>query len=190
MVRAEAAAGAASTLLVRAVRTAGEQFARACAIVDDVIVTATVPTSGTGGPPAWLVRLRAGRAFDAQRNPFYRFNQIYLLKAKGKGYWILDSYRPFEVTGLTEGPVSRKLTQLASVQISSALEVLNEAYAKYRPGIRFADVPSTPAVLRGKTVAGQLFLEVPVQTLPIPPEILAAARRLNIQIRDVTGKIY
>jgi hypothetical protein len=112
------------------------------------------------------------------------------VKAKGTGYWILDSYGPLPGTGLAEGPVSRKFTQLASIELESALRCLNEARAKYKPGARFADVPSTPDRLRGQTIAGQLFLEVPRQDLPVPAEILAAARRLNIQIRDVTGRIY
>jgi hypothetical protein len=189
MARAKAAA-AVPALLVRIVRTAPEQLGRAFAIIDDIVATAAVPTPGTGGLPAWLARLRAGRAFDAERAGFYAFNQIYVVKAKGRGYWILDSYGPLPSTGLAGGPASRKFTQLASIELESALRCLNEAHAKYKPGTRFADVPSTPGVLRGQTIAGQLFLEVPRQDLPVPAEILAAARRLNIQIRDVTGRIY
>ena len=35
-----------------------------------------------------------------------------------------------------------------------------------------------------------MFLEVPVQTTPIPKSVLEEANRLEIQIRDVDGRVY
>ncbi len=35
-----------------------------------------------------------------------------------------------------------------------------------------------------------MFLEVAVQTKPIPKSVLEEANRLEIQIRDVDGRVY
>jgi hypothetical protein len=174
---------AAPVMLVRVVRTAGEQLGRGFMIVGDMAATS----------PQFLpvrirfeerLRLIRGRRFNAAQSVRYQYNELYVRKATGRGYWILDSYAP------AQGPVSRKFTQLAKVELDSALKVLSEAYDKYKPGTVIASVRSTPLALRGQQITGQLFLEVPIQTLPIPPQILAHARKLNIQIRDVTGRIY
>ena len=110
-------------------------------------------------------------------------------RESGSGCWVLDSYGPRD-PARGAGPVSRKFTQLADVQLSSARAMLQEAHRKYRPGRTFADVPSRPLELQGQTIQGQLWLEVPIQTTPIPPDILATANQLGIRIRDVTGRVY
>ena len=151
-----------------------------------------------GPPPAkaaqradFFRRVAAGRAFDAQRARFYDFNQIYINKPSGKpGYWVMDSYLPRQNGVFEPGPVSRKATQLADIDPRTAIAYLKEAKAKYPPGAIFAKVDSTDEVLAGRPASGQLFLEVPVQSRPIPQEILAAARSLSITIRDVTGRKY
>jgi len=184
MARAQAIVAAAPVMLVRVARTAGEQFGRGFMIVGDMATA--------GGPQFLPVRIRfeerlrliRGRRFNAAQRVRYQYNELYVRKATGKGYWILDSYEP------AQGPVSRKFTQLAKVELDSALKVLSEAYDKYKPGTVIGSVRTTPPALRGQQITGQLVLEVPIQTLAIPPEILARARQLNIQIRDVTGRIY
>ena len=42
----------------------------------------------------------------------------------------------------------------------------------------------------GKTLRGQMILEVPVQEEPVPERVLKYARDKNIQIRDINGKEY
>lgn len=101
----------------------------------------------------------------------------------------MDSYGPFDST-LGAGPVSRKFTQLADIKESSAVDMLREAYRKYRPGMKFANVKSRPDNLPDDVISGQLWLEVPVQTKPIPALILNKAKELNIRIRDINGIIY
>jgi len=42
----------------------------------------------------------------------------------------------------------------------------------------------------GKGISGKMVLEIPVQSKPIPQSVLDRANLLNIDIRDVQGKIY
>ena len=42
----------------------------------------------------------------------------------------------------------------------------------------------------GKTLHGQMILEVPVQEEKVPERVLKYARDKNIQIRDIEGKEY
>ena len=42
----------------------------------------------------------------------------------------------------------------------------------------------------GKTLHGQMILEVPVQEESVPERVLKYARDKNIQIRDINGKEY
>lgn len=114
---------------------------------------------------------------------------MYVVKDTGNGYWILDSYGP-QNAALGAGPVSRKFTQPADIKPGSAAVMLQEASRKYKPGMRFADVPSRPDELSGLTISGQLWLEVPVQSKPVPTAVLKAATDLPIKIRDVEGKVY
>jgi hypothetical protein len=86
-------------------------------------------------------RLARGRQFDQLQAAQYDFNQVYVVRPSGNGYVILDSYSPVNPT-LAAGPVSRKFTQLAEIELNSAVRYLQEAATKYRPGLRFADVRS------------------------------------------------
>jgi len=70
------------------------------------------------------------------------------------------------------------------------MRYLRELDAKYAPGTRVADVPSTPPELRGTPLDGDMFLEVPVQTKAIPPRVRELADKLGIRIRDTNGHIY
>lgn len=72
----------------------------------------------------------------------------------------------------------------------TAIDNLRELSNKYPPGTEIADVPSTSPGLRGRKLQGDMFLEVPVQTKPIPKSVLDEANRLEIQIRDVDGRVY
>ena len=186
-----AAARVSPPIALRAERVGGLPFGRMFRVVDLVQADPALPGAAVQGRTvrSWLTGVRAGQAFDKTQERRYQFNQVYVVKDAGKGYWILDSYGPRDA-GLGAGPVSRKFTQLADIQIESARNMLREAHRKYRPGQSFASVPSRPRALLDTTIQGQLWLEVPVQTKPIPATVLATARQLSIKIRDVTGKVY
>lgn len=192
--RAQASALAAARSSARAVAPvlvrSGAAGLRSWFRVVEVVEVDRGVAGGTGrGLADWLARVRKGRQFDLDRNVYYDFNQVYVTKNSGSGYWVLDSYGPKD-SALGAGPVSRKFTQIADVQIGSAKAMLQQAQRKYRSGTSFADVPSRPARLMEKTVQGQLWLEVPVQIKPVPAEILVTTRQLGIKIRDVSGRVY
>jgi hypothetical protein len=99
----------------------------------------------------------------------------------------LDSYIPGEEI------VSRKHTQLAEVNPSTAEEYLAEIDRKYAPGTPIADTPGNREKLGeaeiGRGLDGRKILEVPVQNGPIPQDILDDAARRNIRIRDEQGRV-
>ncbi len=186
---ARAAARVLPPVVLRVEQATGVPFGRVFRVFDVVEVDDLVPGVQARTVKGWLVRMQAGRAFDKAQAARYRFNQIYVTKDTGKGYWILDSYGPFD-PALGAGPVSRKFTQLADIEVESARRMLQEAHRKYRPGMRFPDVRSRPGDLRDATIQGQLWLEIPVQTKAIPNGILSKASELSIKIRDIEGKVH
>jgi hypothetical protein len=136
--------------------------------------------------PAWLKRLKAGRAFDETQKKNYDYNQVYVY-GKNTDYVKLDSYNP-----TTGEIVSRKLTQLGEVggiSEKSAFQYLNELASKYSEGTKIANVPSN-GDLAGKTLEGQMYLEVPVQQSSISQTVLNYATKLDIKIRDINGNLY
>ncbi|HEY4367498.1 MAG TPA: hypothetical protein VGN07_09735 [Steroidobacteraceae bacterium] len=134
--------------------------------------------------PQWLQRLDAGNDFNAERASAYPYNEVYVNKADGSGYYRLDSYDP-----AAGEIVSRKFTQLSDVQESTAVRYINEISAKYPVNGVVADVPSS-GDLSGQLLRGQYYLEVPVQARPIPQSVLNAANRQGVLIRDINGKVY
>jgi len=124
--------------------------------------------------PAWLARLDAGNAFNAERSTAYPFNEVYIESPKGAGYTRLDSYNP------SAGEiVSRKFTQLSDVQGQTALNYINEIPAKYPVNGTIANVPSSGELV-GARLRGQYILEVPVQVNPVPQSVLDAANRSGV----------
>lgn len=109
---------------------------------------------------------------------------MYVQKPGGSGYYRVDSYNP-----RTSEIVSRKHTQLSDIQESTALSYINEIPKKYSPGTVIADVPSS-GTLANQRLQGQMILEVPVQTNPVPSSVTNAAREAGILIRDINGTIY
>jgi len=134
---------------------------------------------GPAGTPLWLIVVEQGRRFNADNNVRY-LNQggaveLYLGRGPDGGppYYILDSYVPPNPATDEAGQiVSRKNTQLASVQESTAIGYITELTRKYPPGSRIASTDSVPTDLRGQTLEGQMYLEIPVQDAPIPQAIL------------------
>ena len=108
-------------------------------------------------------------------------------------YVRLDSYDP-QIGEI----VSRKKTQLYEVSEETAIRYLKELEDKYSPGSIIADVPSNKTgvnreifkVNQGRDLKGQMILEVPKQNAVISPNVLEYAKKNDIIIRDVNGKIY
>ena len=89
-------------------------------------------------------------------------------------------------------------TQLYKVSDKTAIRYLKELKDKYAPGAIIADVPSNKTgvnrdifeVNQGNKLKGQMILEVPEQKEKISPKVLEYAKKNDIIIRDVNGKIY
>ncbi|MFL6073717.1 MAG: hypothetical protein ACJ73S_10015 [Mycobacteriales bacterium] len=133
--------------------------------------------------PAWD-KVCDGVGFDEIRAPHYAErgggNEIVLENGKR-----LDSYIPAEAI------VSRKHTQLAEVQIETAIGYLRELDRKYSANETLADTPRNRAQLPGeigKNLDGFSILEVPPQRADVPGAVLEEADRLGIVIRDSDGR--
>ena len=143
-------------------------------------------------------------AVNKARAKFYPYNEVYLEAPKKATnlpegspikhqYVRLDSYNPH-----TGEIVSRKYTQLSEVSEETAIRYLKELSDKYAPETKIADVPSNISGAnagifkenRGRTLHGQMILEVPVQKKSVPKSILKYARDNDIQIRDINGNVY
>jgi hypothetical protein len=134
--------------------------------------------------PEWLRRLQAGNDFNLERKGIYGFDELYVDKPSGDGYYRVDSYDP-----IGREIVSRKETQFSQITEQTGLKYLHEFDQKYSPGTRIADVPSSKE-LGGQLLQGKQILEVRPQVEPIPQKILDEADRLNITIRDTNGHAY
>ena len=88
--------------------------------------------------------------------------------------------------------VSRKFTQLANIQTTTAYKYIDEIEAKYTPGTN--PLPSTPTNVKngvaGTTLDGEKFLEVPPQAAAIPADVLQHAQNAKVHIIDTTGHVY
>ncbi len=187
---ARAASVAAAPVVMRLERATGLPFGRAFRVLGLL----EADPRYAGGAQArtlntWRAKMLEGKHWERTQGPRYEFRQLYIVKETGQGYRILDALGPYD-SSFGSGPVSQKFTQLADIETDSAVSALREAYNYYRPGLTIANVPSTPRALRGTRLTGQLWLEVPVQTKPVPDAVLAAARKWQIKIRDVEGRIY
>ena len=137
----------------------------------------------SNGLPDWLkARFEAGNSFNKENRPRYPYNEVEVY-GDGKNY-VVDSYIPGSEI------VSRKFTQLASVKESTGIGYLNELQKKYPSGAIITDSPFNPKVLKGKTMTGNLNLEIPEQKGPIPQSVIDYANNKGIIIRDVNGKEY
>jgi filamentous hemagglutinin len=128
--------------------------------------------------------MKSGVAYDRLNRFNYPYREVLIDQPDGSRVR-LDAYDP----GAGGQIVSRKFTQLADVQEQTAFGYLRELATKYRRGYHIANVPSS-GPLAGQPLAGQQYLEVPIQLRPIPQAVLDLARSLKITIRDVTGRIY
>ena len=186
---ARGAARAVPPVVLRIEQATGVPFGRAFRVLGLLRTDTPVAGAKERTVEAWLLRVRAGKRLEADQVGRYDFSQVYVVKNTGSGFRVLDFYRPRD-PGFGAGPVSFKATQLADIQTKSAVAALQEASRNYRPGTLIADVPSRNPLLTERSLSGQLWLEVPVQTKSVPNEILVAAKRLAVRIRDVQGRIY
>lgn len=141
--------------------------------------------------PTWRRRMMEGRRWHTEQqqtlDALGGTSELYLMTAQPNRYFIVDHYN--RAAGMI---LSMKHTQLADIKPETARSYLLEAIKKYPPDTVIADVPSTPTVLRGQPLRGELYLHVPVQKKPVPQELIDFARTLRprIQIRDEDGRIY
>ncbi|RAW90727.1 hypothetical protein CKY01_11565 [Photorhabdus laumondii subsp. clarkei] len=134
--------------------------------------------------PEWLKRMDEGNQFNTEQAKNYPYNEVYVDKPDGSGYYRVDSYNP----AMNE-IVSRKHTQFSEIKEMTAFNYIREAVSKYPSGATIANVPSSGG-LAGNELKGNIFLEVPPQTKPIPQSILDEAKKSKVIIRDINGKIY
>ena len=183
--RGAAEAAAVNRTAIDALSPSGAKLvATTTGAVDSGTAAAAEAVGNVSTKPKWLQDLDAGNDFNKAQAPNYPYNEVYLNRPDGKGYYRLDSYNP----NLGE-IVSRKYTQLAEVQEKTAVSYINEIETKYPVGSTVAKVPSSKS-LGGATLQGQYILEVPIQSKPIPQGVLDAARRGGVSIRDITGRVY
>ncbi|MEU8698543.1 PrsW family glutamic-type intramembrane protease [Streptomyces sp. NPDC048680] len=133
--------------------------------------------------PQWLKdRWNNGRQFNKDHWPRYPANEIYLENGK-----FLDSYRPGKEI------VSRKNTQISKIKRNTFRKDLSELIGKYKEGTRIPDTAKArreyPELI-GKRLEGDYYLEVPVQTSPVPKWALKDAEKSGVIIRDISGFIY
>lgn len=147
---------------------------------------AGAPTPGKtiSAKPEWLQNVQAGNKFNAEQSKNYPYNELYVNKPNGNGYYRVDSYNP-----ATGEIVSRNFTQFSDITESTATNYIREAVNKYPAGATIAKVPSSGS-FGGDALRGTNILEVPPQVKPIPQSVLNAADKAGVVIRDTNGKVY
>jgi len=89
--------------------------------------------------------------------------------------------------------LSRKYAQLWAINERTAKLYIDELATKSRPGTMSADLPSSRLrALDGKRLEGDLVLEIPVQSAPVPQWLIDYAMSLRnpVVLRDETGRVY
>jgi hypothetical protein len=129
-----------------------------------------------------LAKLFRGSVFNLENAHRYEHNEI-TLDVKNElpdGTTQTQRTRVDSFT-LGEAVVSRKGTQLAEINASTAKQYIDEFTKKYAandPATTIADTAKNRASmpgLIGEPLRGRLYLEIPEQRLPIPANILEYA---------------
>ena len=125
----------------------------------------------------------AGNRFNKENRPRYPYNEVELeaKEINGKKY-VVDSYIPGEEI------VSRKFTQLAEVKEKTALSYLSEFTKKYSSGSEISSGKFNPNALKGGRLDGELILEIPVQTKPVPQKLLKRRMRKGLLFVILMGR--
>jgi hypothetical protein len=147
--------------------------------------------------PQYVRRMFEGSRFNWENYGKYSAREVavdrLLATDNAPRRFILDSYSPGEAV------VSRKYTQLADVQESTAKGYIKEMVSHYDPRsseFTIADTPMNQAQLGhidgaiGGPVRGPLVLEIPVQTQAIPRAVLEYAAEADVRIQDIAGTVY
>jgi hypothetical protein len=152
------------------------------------------PSTPRTQPP----QLTAGNEFDDLHAFDYPYRELQLVGPNGE-ITRLDGYDPGRWI------VSRKNVQLSDIPVGTARDHINEILLNFPQGRVIRQVPSSglqtgglPVGMRGRmpanmltgTLQGQHVLEVPIQTNPVPPQVLSAAKSAGVIIRDVAGTVY
>lgn len=135
----------------------------------------------------WIRNWISGRKFDSYMAPNYPHNQVRVDYSGGRGgYAVLDSYMPGEQI------VSRKLTQLNDVDLSTARSYIRELAQKYPEEAMIRNSPGNVASgLAGQPLRGDLVLQVPPQRGgSIPADLIEYAKVREIRIVDINGFDY
>lgn len=134
----------------------------------------------------WLANIVAGNKFDDYMAVRYPHNEIYVdFPGNVSGRARLDSYVPGEEI------ISRKLTQLGEVDVSTARSYIRELGTKYPPGTTIPNTPANRASgLGGETLSGDLVLQVPPQRGRISQDLLDYAELYEVRIIDINGVEY
>ena len=79
----------------KSLRSLADDVAAQTSRLNAKLVERSVPNSveRVSSRPQWLQRLAAGNAFNAERAVAYPYNEVYINKPGGAGYYRLDSYR-------------------------------------------------------------------------------------------------
>ncbi len=136
-------------------------------------------------------QLRKGNEYDDAHQFDYPYREVYVRTKDGRHK--LDGYDPGKLI------VSRKNVQLSEIPLSDGKNYIGEFKTKYSVGTLIDDrVPSSGLQTGGQpvtqrlngTLQGEYILEVPVQTKPVPKEVLIEAKGAKVKVRDVAGKVY
>lgn len=133
--------------------------------------------------PQWLRdKWNKGNQFNKDNWHRYPANEITLENGKR-----LDSYRPGKEI------VSRKDTQISKISENTFKGYVREIAQKYKEGTKIPDTVKARKEypnLIGRPLKGKYYLEVPVQSKPVPKWALQDAANNGVIIRDVKGFIY
>ncbi|WP_202611785.1 hypothetical protein [Proteus sp. G2659] len=135
--------------------------AKALTTVEKGTVLVEKGSAVASGKPKWLQDIQAGNKFNAEQAKNYPYNELYVNKPDGSGYYRVDSYNP-----ATGEIVSRKFTQFSEISETTAKNYIREAVNKYPVGATISKVPSR-GPLAGSQLKGANILEVPPQSKPI-----------------------
>lgn len=127
-------------------------------------------------PQFVLDKIGPGLDFNRREERHHRFNEI-----------AVGLYPPHRLDSYVPGKeiISRKFTQLAELKPATAIGYIRELPTKYAPGTPILNSERNIAYgLAPGVLEGQMYLDVPTQTEPIPEYILQYAARHEVIIRQ------
>ncbi|MBS4104143.1 hypothetical protein [Tsukamurella paurometabola] len=136
------------------------------------------------GKDFWRRTVEPGNVFDRMMSGRYPLNQLHIVNPAGGSQLRLDSYVPGQAI------ISRKLTQFAEIQASTAREYINQFLRSYPAGAEIGNSTQAAASnMVGKFLQGEQILQVPPQAAAIPAEIAEYAASRGVYIVDIAGNV-